>query len=107
MFPSSEKLSACSHQQIPADFVGRHTALEASDNTALKATVLPMLMSETIHTNTAVATMALAGTWKRGLTLTVAPLSACYGMAFEKSTHRPKPFGKGQAIIACEGEHLT
>jgi hypothetical protein len=46
------------------NFNGTHTALEASDNTALNATVLPMLMSETIHTNIAVATIALAGTWK-------------------------------------------
>ena len=68
--------------QKPVDFSGRHTAFEASDSTALKATVLPILMSETIHTNTAVATIALAGTWKCGLTLTVAPLSVCYNMAF-------------------------
>lgn len=45
---------------------GTRTALEASDSTALNATVLPMLMSETMHTKMAVATIALAGTWKRG-----------------------------------------
>jgi hypothetical protein len=81
--------------------------LEASDSTALKATVLPMLISETMHTNTAVATIALAGTWKRGWTLSITPWSACYGMAFEEGTHCSKPLGKGQAIIACEREHLA
>ena len=51
------------------DINERHTALEASDKTAFKATVLPILMRETMQTKTAVATIALAGTWKCGLTL--------------------------------------
>lgn len=39
-----------------------------SDSTALNATVLPMLMSETMQVKMAVATIAFAGTWKRGST---------------------------------------
>lgn len=39
-------------------------ALLAKDSTALNATVLPTLMSETKQVKMAVATMALAGTWK-------------------------------------------
>lgn len=37
-------------------------ALDASESTALKATVLPMLISDTTHVKMAVAMMALAGT---------------------------------------------
>jgi hypothetical protein len=43
-------------------------AVDASERTALNATVLPILISETTHTKTAVATIAFAGTWKWGLT---------------------------------------
>lgn len=71
MFPSSGDWSVSSNSRNSIES-GKHTAFEASDNTALKATVLPMLMSETIHTKTAVATIALAGTWKCGLTLKLA-----------------------------------
>lgn len=39
-----------------------------SDSTALNATVLPILMSETMQVKMAVATIAFAGTWKRGST---------------------------------------
>lgn len=28
-------------------------------------------------------------------------------MAFENKTHCPKPLGKRQTVIACEGEHLA
>jgi hypothetical protein len=95
------------YSQTSVDLLGRDTALEASDSTALKATVLPMLMSETIHTNTAVATMALAGTWKCGLTLRDNSYQQAAHMTISQSTHCPKPLGKGQAVIACEGEHLA
>lgn len=74
MFPSSGKLSV--RFNFTKQVLGKHTAFEASDSTALKATVLPMLMSETIHTKTAVATIALAGTWKCGLTLRDCHVSA-------------------------------
>lgn len=43
-------------------------AVEASESTALKATVLPMLIRETKKTNPVVAMIAFAGTWNRGLT---------------------------------------
>ena len=43
-------------------------AVDARERTALNATVLPTLMSETTHTKTAVAAIAFAGTWKCGLT---------------------------------------
>ena len=69
MFPSSEKTISNHSDYKSTVTLGTHTALDASDSTALKATVLPILMSETIHTKIAVATIALAGTWKCGLTL--------------------------------------
>ena len=43
-------------------------AFDASESTALKATVLPMLISDTMKVKTIVATIAFTGTWKRGLT---------------------------------------
>jgi len=108
MFPSSGDLLVFSTSGNISTFFGRHTAFEASDNTALKATVLPMLMSETIHTNTAVATIALAGTWKRGLTLEVGPfVSMLRRGSRDECTHCSKPLGKRQTVIACEGEHLA
>jgi hypothetical protein len=78
MFPSSKRLLVSS-DPTTSHGSGKLTALEASDSTALKATVLPILMSETIHTNTAVAMIALAGTWECGLTLESGQLSADCG----------------------------
>jgi hypothetical protein len=66
-----------------------------------------MLMSETIHTNTAVATIALAGTWKCGLTFRDGSYQQAADMTITQSTYCSKPFGKGQAIITREGKHLA
>lgn len=43
-------------------------ALDARESTALKATVLPILISDTMKVKTIVATIAFTGTWNRGLT---------------------------------------
>jgi hypothetical protein len=66
-----------------------------------------MLISETMQTKTAVATIALAGTWKRGLTLRDAKFVSMLRNSHLESTHGSKPLGEWQPIIAREGEHLA
>jgi hypothetical protein len=65
-------------------------AVDARESTALNATVLPILMSETMHTKTAVATIAFAGTWKCGLTYFL--VLAILDMQDARHTHCPEPF---------------